>query len=126
MAARNQQIAKTYSGVKRRAVLTTSQVDQVSHADLVSQRNISELAADRDESLIVEASEALVGEHNGTIAAASREAVMERQADGLASVVGAEAMFVDEVVLQLLCDVVPDLRALGLVSGLWRANDPSG
>lgn len=126
MAARNQQIVTTYSGVERRAELTTSQVDQVSHADLVSQGNISELAADRDESLILEASEALVGEHDGTVAAASREAVMERQADGLASVVGAEAIFVDEVVLKLPCDVVPDLWALGLVSGLRCANDPGG
>ena len=111
-------------GVDQKVILTASQVDQVSHADLVSLGHICQLAADRDESLVFKASEALVGENDGAVTATTREAVMERQADGLASVVGAEAVLVDELVLQLLGDVVPDLGTLGLSSGLRRANDP--
>lgn len=50
---------------------------------------------------------------------------MERQADGLARIVGAKAILVDEVVLQLVCDVGPDLGADWPVHiGIRRANDP--
>lgn len=106
-------------------ILTTGQVDQVSHPDTVSVGHVAELGTDGDKVLIVKAIEALVGEDNGTVTASSREAVMERQTDRLASIVGAEAILVDEVVLQLICDICPDLRADGPVhTGIWRANDP--
>lgn len=127
MAERGRQLLACYIllDLLQRVILTASQVDQVSHPDLVPVGHIAELGTDRDESLIVDAVEALLGENDRTVAASSREAVMERQADGLAGVVSAEAILVDEVVLQLLRDVVPDLGASGTVcSGLWRAHDP--
>lgn len=126
MAVRGVSVLSVYSSpaANFRVILTTSQVDQVSHADLVSKGDVCELATDWDESLILDASEALVGENNGAVTATSREAVMERQSDGLASVVGAVASLVDELVLQLPGDVIPDVGARSISSVLQGANDP--
>lgn len=85
-----------------------------------------ENAADEGHLLVVSTGCALIGQDDGPITAAVREAVMERQADGLGSEWRAAIFVVNEVILEVSADTSPDSRALwGLLARPFRTSRKS-